>query len=147
MISETIQKQIHQAMKAKASLRLETLKMLSTALTNAEIAKKRVKLTEEEEIKVVKSEAKKRKDAIELYKKGEALDKAKKEELELKILEEYLPEEMAESELEKIVTETIQETGTNSIADMGKVMGAVMAKVAGKADGGRVSEIVKKKLR
>lgn len=146
MLIEEIKKQIVDAMKAKDEIRLSTLKMLSAALTNAEIAKKREKLIEEEEMKVVGAEAKKRKDAIELYEKGGAQDKADKEKKELVILQEYLPKEMDETELEKIVSDSINKVGATTMADMGKVMGAVMGKVQGKADGGRVSAIVKDKL-
>ena len=146
MLIDKIKKQITESMKARDEVRLSTLKMLLAALTNAEIEKKREKLTEEEDLKVVKSEAKKRKDAIELYKKGGADDKAKKEEKELKILQEFLPEEMSDEELVKIVEEVLKETGAASMSDMGKVMGAVMGKVKGQVDGGRVSKLVKIKL-
>ena len=96
MISNTIGEKIAQAMKARDELRLSTLKMLSAALTNAEIEKKREKLTEEEELKVVRSEAKKRKDAAEAYTKAGAKDRADKEKKELEILREYLPKELSD---------------------------------------------------
>jgi len=147
MLLEEIKKQITEAMKARDELRLSTLKMLSAALTNAEIEKKREKLTEDEELKVVKSEAKKRKDAIVLYRQGGAEDKAKKEEKELKILQEFLPEEMSDEELVGIVEEVLKETKASSVADMGRVMGAVMGKVKGQADGGRVGMLVREKLK
>jgi uncharacterized protein YqeY len=149
---EKIKKQITEAMKARDEIRVETLKMLSAALTNAEIAKKREKLTEEEELAVVKSEAKKRKDAIEMYKKLQGSknpkiqERIKKENMELRILQEFLPEQMSDEELLKIVEEVISETGAKSMTDMGQVMGAVMKKTQGKADGGRVSDLVKSKL-
>jgi len=146
MITDTIQKQINEAMKSRDELRTTTLRLLSTALHNAEIDKKREKLTEEEEIAIVKREVKKRKDAIELYEKGGAKDKADRERKELEILKEYLPEEMGDEDLEKIVDESIKQMDAKSMADMGKVMGAVMGKVKGQADGNRVSAIVKKKL-
>jgi len=146
MISDTLTEQINKALKAGEELRVSTLKMLKAALTNALIENKREPLSEEQEIVVVKREAKKRRDAIELYKKGKALDKAKKEEDELEILKEYLPEEMGDGELEKIVQGAIKQVDAKSMADMGKVMGVVMGKTKGQADGGRVSALVKKTL-
>ena len=145
MITEKVQKQIVEAMKARDELRLSTLKLLSSALHNAKIDKSG-DLTEEEELVVVKKEAKKRKDAIELYEKGGAQDKADKEKAELLILEEYLPAEIGDDELEKIVTETVSEMGASGMQEMGRVMGAVMGKVKGQASGDRVSAIVRDKL-
>lgn len=145
MISDTINKQIAEAMKAKDEIRLSTLKLLLTALHNARIDK-RGDLTKEEELEVVGREAKKRKDAIEAYKKAGATDRAKKEEKELTILQEFLPKELSDEEVLKLVNETIAATGASSPQDMGKVIGAVMAKAKGKADGKKVSEMVRKKL-
>lgn len=157
MLVDQIKKQIIEAMKgrrpgeplarrAKNEIRLSTLKMLSSALTNAEIAKKREKLTEEEELKVVRSEAKKRRDAIQMYEKADAVERAEKEKQELEILQEFLPKELSNEELEKIVSASIEQSGAKSMADMGKVMGMVVKKVEGRADGKRISEIVKSEL-
>jgi uncharacterized protein YqeY len=155
MLITTVKKQITEAMKARDEIRLSTLKMLSAALTNAEIEKKREELSEGEELMVVKSEAKKRKDAIEMYKKLQdsktqklqAKENLEKEEKELKILQEFLPEEMSDEDLVRIVEEVLKESGVSSMADMGKVMGAVMGKVKGRASGDRVSELVQEKLK
>lgn len=146
MISDTIQKQINKAMKAKDEIRMTTLRLLSAALHNAEIEKKREKLTKEEEIAIVKKEVKKRKEAIELYEKGGAKDKADREKKESEILKKYLPEEMGDEELRKIVDESIKQSGAKSMADIGKVMGMAMGKAKGQADGNRVSALVKEKL-
>ena len=145
MLEDKLRKDINKALKEKDDVRLSTLKMLSSALHNAKI-EKRDDLNKEEELVVVKKEAKKRKDAIEAYKKGGAKDRAKREEEELKILQEFLPEEMTDSELEKLVNESISEVKAESMADVGKTMGSVMAKVKGQADGTRVSAMVKEKL-
>jgi len=145
MLEDKLRKDINKALKEKDEVRLSTLKMLSSALHNAKI-EKRDDLNKEEELVVVKKEAKKRKDAIEAYKKGGAKDRAKREEEELKILQEFLPEEMTDSELEKLVNESISEVKAESMADVGKTMGSVMAKVKGQADGTRVSAMVKEKL-
>ncbi len=154
MISETTKKQIVEAMKAKDEIRLSTLKLLSAALQNAEIAKrakvgadpKAYKLTKEEELGVVKKEAKKRRDAIEAYEKAGAKDRAEKEKKELIILQEFLPEEMSEEELKKIVEEVVVETGAIGAKDFGKVMGQVMSKTKRRADGKMVAELVKQHL-
>ncbi len=145
MIFDEVKKQIAEAMKAKDEVRLSTLKLLSSELHNAEI-EKRGDLTEEEEIEVVRGEAKKRRDAIEVYKKAGAEDRADKESRELKILQEFLPKELSDEELGKIVDEVISATGAENLSDMGKVMGTVMAKARGKVEGGRVAEMVKSKL-
>lgn len=145
MIADTISQKIGEALKAKDEIRLSTLRLLSSAL-NYEFIAKQHKLSEEEELGVVRKEAKKRKEAIEAYQKAGAQDRAEKEKKELAILEEYLPAQLSEAEVEKIVGEAISETGAKSLADMGKVMGAAVAKAAGKAEGGKISEIVRQKL-
>lgn len=145
MIADTITKQIGEALKAKEEIRLSTLRLLSSAL-NYEFIAKQHKLSEEEELVVVRKEAKKRKDAIEAYEKVGAKDRAEKEKQELKILEAFLPQEMDEAELAKIVDEVIAQTGASAPSDIGKVMGPIMVKVAGRADGKTVSDIVKEKL-
>ncbi len=145
MIIETITKQIGEAMKAKDEIRLSTLRLLSSAL-NYEFIAKQHDLSEEEEIVVVKREAKKRKDAIEIYEKVGAIKRADKEKKELAILEEYLPTQMPESELINLVDQVIKETNAKTMPDMGKVIRAVMEKAKGKVDGGRVSALVKNKL-
>lgn len=144
MILEKIQQMIVEAMKAHDSLRTETLRMLSSEFNYEKIAKQH-DLSEEEEIAVVRREAKKRKDAIEAYKKANALDRAKKEEEELKILQEFLPPEMGEEELSKIVDEAVKATGASSMADLGKVIGLVKSKNPN-IDGGRVAQLIKSKL-
>jgi len=145
MISDTITQKIAEALKARDEIRLSTLRLLSSAL-NYEFIAKQHKLSEEEELVVVGREAKKRKDAIEAYQKVEAFDRAEKEQKELKILEEYLPQQMPDIELIKLVDEAISQTGAKIVADFGKVMGAVMPKVQGRAGGDRVSALVKEKL-
>jgi uncharacterized protein len=155
MLSDNIQKQIGDAMKARDEVRLSTLRMLSSALNYEKIAKQR-DLSDEEELAVVKREAKKRLDAIEAYGNAEGKhlnqqvqtveERKKKEEEELAILKEYLPEEIADDELEKYVEEAIAQTNASAMSDVGKVIGAVMAKAKGRADGKTVAELVKSKL-
>lgn len=145
MISQEIKSQIIEAMKAHNSILMDTLKMLSSELHNEEIAKQH-ELSEEEEMAVVRREVKKRKDAIEAYQKANQPDRAESEKSEMEILQKYLPAQMSESELEKIVTDSINESGATEMKDMGKVIGLVMQKAAGRADGSTVSALVREKL-
>ncbi|MCG2695188.1 GatB/YqeY domain-containing protein, partial [Candidatus Parcubacteria bacterium] len=103
-------------------------------------------LTDDEIIKIIKSEAKKRNDAIEAYTKGGRNELAQKEKEELAILKAYLPKELPDEEIEKIVKEAIIETKAESMEEFGNIMKEAMIKLKGQADGKRVSEIVKKLL-
>ena len=155
MITDNISQKIAEAMKAKNEILLSTLRLLSSALNYERIAKQH-DLTNEEELVVVKREAKKRQDAIEALRlaqgKPSTSDKATlerrlgQEKEELEILKEYLPSEMADHELEKLVTETLKETSAESVKDMGRVIGLVMGKTKGRADGKKLAEMVKSKL-
>lgn len=143
---ESILKKIEEAMivamKGKKEVELSTLRMIKTALKNAEIAKRPEKLTEDDEMKVLKTEVKKHQDSIDLFQKGNRPDLVKKEEEELKIVKQYLPEEMGDDELKKIIQNVLKKLGDDT-QNFGKVMGAVMKAVAGKADGGKVQKILK----
>jgi len=141
---EEIKKQMNVALKARDEVRLSTLKMLYSELHNLEIDKK--ELTSEDEIGAVKREIKKRKDAIEAYDKAGATEKSDREKAELKILEEFMPEQMGDEELVNIVNDVIKETGASGMSDVGRVIGAVMGKAKGQADGSKVSALVKEKL-
>jgi len=149
MIVDSIGNQISKSLKSGDETRLTTLRLLSTAIHNAEIDK-RGKLDEDEEMAVVKHEVKRRQDAIEIYSKAKdqekAGPKADKERKELEILKEFLPEQMSDDELEKLVDEAIKITGASQMSDMGKVIGIVMGKAKGAADGRKVSELAKSKL-
>jgi len=145
MISYTIQSQIQNAMKQRDELRVSTLKMLSSALMYAKIAKMG-DLTAEEELAVVRKEVKQRNDSVEQYRKGNAEDKAQKEEAEIVILKEFLPEEMDESELQSIVDGVIGEVGAVGMKDMGRVIALVKERSEGRADGGKIAMMVKEKL-
>jgi len=136
---------IAEAMKARDEIRLSTLKMLSSALNYEKIAKQH-DLNDEEEMVVVRREAKKRTDAIEVYNKAEAVDRAEKEAKELEVLKTFLPPDISDEDLAKIVEESITQIGAVAISDMGKVMGVVMSKTNGAADGKKVADLVKSKL-
>ena len=144
MISQNIQKMIGEAMKARDSVRLSTLRMLSSAFNYEKIDNKH-DLTEEEEMAVIRKQAKQRKDSIESYKVAGNMDLVASEEAELAILQEFLPPEMNDSDLEKIVLETIDSVKPTGMADMGKVIGAVKAK-APNADSGKIAMLVKVKI-
>lgn len=144
MIANTLQQKIGESMKAHNEIRTSTLRLLLSAL-NYEKIDKQHDLTDEEEMIVIRREAKKRKEAIEMYKNNNAPDRAAKEESELKILQEYLPAEMGEAELIQLVNESINQLNPKSMADMGKVIGLVKSKAPG-ADGSKIAAMVKEKL-
>ena len=145
MISDKINSLIVVAMKTKDEIRLSTLRLLSAALHNKKIDKGRG-LTQEEEIEIIRREAKMRKDAIEAYVQAGAKEQAEREKKELAILQEYLPAQLSDKELEKLVSESVSQTNASGIEDMGKVMGEVMTKAKGRVEGERVAEMVKAKL-
>ncbi|OGY45093.1 MAG: hypothetical protein A2729_05395 [Candidatus Buchananbacteria bacterium RIFCSPHIGHO2_01_FULL_39_14] len=135
-----------QALKQKNELAVLTLRQLKTALTNAEIGKKREALTQDEAIKILRSEVKRRKDAAVLYQKGGRPELAEKEEKEIEIIRQYLPPELGEDEIRKKIKEIIAELRATEISQMGKVVGAVMKELGGSADGSVVSRLAKAEL-
>ena len=144
MIYQTLQAKIGESMKAHDEIKTSTLRLLLSAM-NYEKIDKQHDLTDEEELVVIRREAKKRKEAIEMYKKAGAEDRAEKEATELKILQEYLPPEVGEEEIMKIIDEAFTQIKPVGLGDMGKVIGYVKGKAPG-ADGGKIAEIVKGKL-
>lgn len=138
--------EIKEAMKAKNKERLTTLRSLLSEAKNIAIDDKRREASDEDLLKAVTKGIKQRKDSIEQYEEAGRNDLADVEKFELAILEEFQPEQMGEDEITAIVTETIASVGASSKADMGKVMGALMPKVKGKADGSLVSKIVNQQL-
>lgn len=144
MIAQNLQKMIGEAMKAHDQVRLSTLRLLSSAF-NYEKIEKQHDLTEEEELVVIRKQAKQRKDSIEAYEKAGRIDMASSEKAELIILQEFLPPEMDEGELIKLVEQEIIALGAVTMADMGRVIGAVKAKVPS-VEGGKIASLVKSKL-
>ncbi len=143
---DRINEDLKAAMKSKDSERLSTLRMVKTALKNREIDKMEA-LTDEEAIRVLQSQVKQRRDSIEQYQQAGRIELAEKEAAEIKIIEEYLPAALDEAAIARVVEETIAETGASSMKEMGAVMKAVMAKLAGQTvDGKAVNQIVKSKL-
>tara|TARA_B100000315_G_scaffold260919_1_gene327346 strand:- start:8322 stop:8768 length:447 start_codon:yes stop_codon:yes gene_type:complete len=144
-ISEQIQKQMHSAMKSGDKDKVLTLRTLSAKLKDRKIDKGEA-LTEAEEIKVLQTAAKQRKESIELFKQGERQDLVKAESEELAIIEEYLPKQMSEEEVTILVKKSLQESGASGPADMGKVMSVIMKEVAGRADGKMIQKLVMENL-
>ncbi|MCJ7792706.1 MAG: GatB/YqeY domain-containing protein [Candidatus Marinimicrobia bacterium] len=140
-----IQADMKQALKKKEALVVSTLRLLLAEIHNQEIEKQK-ELTDEEIVGVVQKEVKRRKEAIEAYRKGKREDLLTKEKKEMALLNNYLPQPLSAEELETTIQSVIKELGATGPADFGKVMGPVMAKVKGKADGQAVSEAVKKVL-
>ena len=147
-LEERIDSDLKDAMRAKDASKLGVLRMLKSALKYAAIAKSgaEAQLSEAETARVVRKQAKQREDSIESFEKGGRAELAAKEKEELSILNAYLPQAMSSDELAKVVRETIAETGARSKAQMGGVMKALQAKVAGRADGKTLSQEVSRQL-
>jgi|Napbiome12C3dose_1001474.scaffolds.fasta_scaffold00001_21 hypothetical protein len=145
MLLSKIQSDLKTAQLARDEIKVSTLRLLLSEAKNKEIAKGD-NLSDEDVISVISREVKKRKEAAESFRSGGREEMAAKEELEAKVLEGYLPEQISTEELTKVVEETINELGASSLADMGKVIGAVMGKLKGQADGAVISALVKEKL-
>ena len=134
-----------EAMKAGDAVKRLVLSLVLSAIKNKEI-EKRSELTDEDIVGVIRSEVKKRKESIEIYEKAGREELAQKERDELTMLMEYMPEQMEVGDVRLEVRKTIKELGASELKDMGKVIGFVMAKLKGKADGSLVSKVVKEEL-
>jgi len=145
MFKETVDREMILAAKSKDKIRLSALRMLKNGLHNREIDLKR-ELDEVEFLQLLSSMVKQRKDSIEQFEKGGRMDLVEKEQAELKVIEEFLPAQLSEADLDAAITEAIRETGATSARDMGKVMKVVMPKLTGRADGKAVGEKVKARL-
>lgn len=142
---DKIQADLKQAQLARDEVRVSTLRLLRSEIKNAEISKGNL-LSDEEMVSVVQKEVKKRKEAAVGFRSGKREESALKEEAESKVLQSYLPAQLQLEELTKIVETTINELGATALSDMGRVIGMVMGKVKGRADGASVSSLVKERL-
>jgi len=133
------------AMKAKDEDRLRIIRLLRGNIRKAEIDSRK-DYTDDDVIGILMSAAKQHQDSIQAYRNGGRTDLVAQEEAELTVIREYLPQAMSAGELEAVVMEVIRATGATTIKDLGKVMGAVMAKVKGRADGAQVQAMVRSKL-
>jgi uncharacterized protein YqeY len=147
-LQERVDSDLKDAMRAKDAIKLGALRMLKSALKYAEIEKSDADadLSDAEAVQVIRKQVKQRQDSIESFEKGGRAELAAKEKEELSILNAYLPQPMSSDELSKLVRETIAEVGATSKAQMGVVMKAAQAKVAGRADGKTLSQEVQKQL-
>ena len=148
ILQERVDADLKEAMRAKDATKLGVLRMLKSALKYAAIAKSdsEAELSDAEAVRVIRKQAKQRQDSIESFEKGGRAELAEKEKKELAILNGYLPQPMSVDEISKVVRETIAEAGATSRAQMGAVMKALQAKVAGRADGKDLSAEVQKQL-
>ena len=145
-LSERLNEDMKQAMKSQDKFKLSTIRMIRSTIKNLEIDLKRP-LDDNEVLDILSREIKQRKDSLQEFEKAgrdDLADRCRKQKL--KLLVEYLPEQLTEEEIKVIVQQTIQETGASSKADMGKVMSALMPKVKGRADGKLVNQVVQQFL-
>jgi len=162
-LKEQIQQDLNSAIKGKKKIEVSTLRMLNAQILNKEKEKryklskekpelteeeleKESQLTDEEVIEVISSEIKKRKESILEFEKGERQDLVEKEKKEIEVLKKYLPEQLSEEEIKKLVKVAIETVEAKEPKDMGKVMAELMPQIKGKADGATVSKIVKELL-
>jgi uncharacterized protein YqeY len=149
-LKEKLNGDLKEAMKAGQEFEVGVFRFLLSSLHNKEIEKKgkglEPELSDEEVVEVLIREAKKRKESIEAYSKGNRGDLAEKETKELEIIKNYLPEELSGEEIEKVVKAAIEKTGAREVKDFGKVMAEAMRELKGKADASIISEVVKKNL-
>jgi uncharacterized protein len=142
---QRIEQELADAIRAQDELRRDTLRLILAALRAAE--KKLLRpLSTEEELQVLQRERKRRVEAAEAFRAGDRPDRAAREEAELKVLEEFMPAQLSQEELEEIVDDAVAAVGATSIRDLGRVMADVMPQVSGRADGSVVSQLVREAL-
>ncbi len=146
MLKQQIITDLTEAMKAKEELKLSTLRMLKADIMKYEVSGADKEVTDEIVIDLVKKGVKQRKEAAEGFHKGGNEDAAQKELAEIKILEKYMPEQMSEDQVKTAVQEVVDQVKPAGPQDFGKVMGAVMGKLKGQADGGLVNKVVRELL-
>jgi uncharacterized protein len=147
-LKEKINSDIKDAMRSGDTVKRDTLRFLDSAIKNTEIEKKKKEagLSDEEVLEVVVRSVKQRNDSIHQYIDGGRPELADKEKAELEILKTYMPQQLSEDEIRKVIKEIISDAGTVSVSDMGKIMGQAMGKLKGKADGNIVKKIVGEEL-
>ncbi|MBO3130553.1 GatB/YqeY domain-containing protein [Dermatophilus congolensis] len=146
-LKEQLHSDLNAAMKARDEVVTATLRMVMTAISNAEVAGKEARsLSDDEVLKVLAKEAKSRKESVVAYSEAGRPELADRESAELAVLEKYLPAQLEDAELAQIVDEAVAQVGATGMKQMGQVMKVATAVVAGRADGGRVSALVKARL-
>lgn len=146
MLEEKILNDYKQAMKVKDTFKSSVLSYLRAEIMNVAIAKKKKTLEDNDCLAVIKKQIKQHQDSISQFKQGNRNDLADKEAREMEILQAYLPPQLSEDELKKLIEEIISSTGAQGLKDMGKVMKEVTAQIVGRADGKLVSALVKERL-
>jgi uncharacterized protein YqeY len=146
-LKEKLQNDLTDAMRARDEIRSSTIRMILTSIKNEEVAGKEAReLSDTEIITVLSREAKKRREAAEAFDQAEAKDRADQERAEGVVIGEYLPKQLTEDEIKSLIKAAVAETGAGTPAQMGLVMKSLQPKIAGKADGGLVSSLVKAAL-
>ena len=146
-LKATLQRHLTDAMRARDKVRAGSLRMALTAVTNEEVAgKEHRELSDEDVLRVIAKEAKKRREAAEAYAGAGRPELAEQEEAELAVLEAYLPAQLDDAELRRLATETVAELGVSGMGGMGQVMKALQPRIAGRAEGGRVAAAVRAAL-
>jgi uncharacterized protein YqeY len=140
-----IEDELKTAMRERETLRRDALRLILSSLRDAEKELQRP-LHDQEELQVLQRNRKRHLEAAEAYRAGGNEERARGEEAELAVLEEFMPEPLSEDDLEAIIDDAIAENGATSMRDLGRVMADVMPQVAGRADGGMVSQLVREKL-
>ena len=154
MLLDSIKKDLKIAMKAKENLKISTLRMITSSIKNIEINNRtsskdessNESLSDNEIIQLLTKMIKQRKESAEIYKESDRSDLEKKENDEIEIIEQYMPSQINDDEIDKLINEIIDETGSSSIKDMGRVMTILKEKYSGQMDFGKASLIVKEKL-
>ena len=145
-LENNISIKIKEAMKSKDVLRLEALRAIKTSLLLLKTEDRNKEVSESDEVLMLQKLVKQRKESAAIFRKQNRVDLAEPEEAQAEVISEFLPEQFSESEIEKIVIETINKISAQGMKDMGKVMGVLSGKLAGKADGKTISSIVRQKL-
>jgi uncharacterized protein len=141
-----INNDLKEAMKARAEVRLRSIRAIKAALLIAKTSGANIELSADDEIKLLQKMVKQRKDSLSIFEQQGRVELAQVEREEIDIIESYLPQQLGEAEIEAIVREAIATTGASSVKDMGKVMGVASKQVAGRAEGAVISGIVKRLL-
>ena len=145
MLEQHITEELKKAIRSKEAIRVSCLRLLKASIKNKQVEKGRA-LTDDEVTGLVSSAIKKGKDSIEAFRKGQREDLATKEEEEIRVLQEFLPSQLGTEEIEKDVREVVSQLGATGPKDLGRVMKEAMVRMAGRADGKTVNEIVRSVL-
>jgi len=144
-LKQRLYEDLKKAMKTKDEIRTRTLRLIISSIKTLEV-EKMTEATDDDVFRVLSKECRKRVEAIEAYKKGGREDLANEEQRELEIIKSYMPKQLSEEELKEIVKDVVEETGSSSIKDLGRVMKVLIPRVKGRADGKTVNNIVRQIL-